>query len=147
MNNLFVRKMRGIAMGVLLVVSGSALADSGYVVRSCKFMEKPFRDASVISTLDKGTTIDILKRKGGWMNISVGDQAGWVRMSYVRKGEGAGKAEASAEAGGVLALASGRAGTGNVVASTGVRGLSEEDLKSAKYSATLPPWLCVITLR
>ena len=31
-------------------------------------------------------------------------------------------------------LASGRAGTGNVVAATGVRGLNEEELKEAKFN-------------
>ena len=35
---------------------------------------------------------------------------------------------------GVLDVASGRAGTGKVVATTGVRGLGEEDLKNAQYS-------------
>jgi len=33
----------------------------------------------------------------------------------------------------VLALASGRSGTGQVVSTTGVRGLSEQDLKNAKF--------------
>ena len=37
---------------------------------------------------------------------------------------------------GLLGLASGRAGTGKVVATTGIRGLSEEDLKAAKYNET-----------
>ena len=35
---------------------------------------------------------------------------------------------------GVLAAASGRAGTGQVVSTTGIRGLSEEELKAAKFN-------------
>jgi hypothetical protein len=35
---------------------------------------------------------------------------------------------------GLLDVASGRAGTGKVVATTGVRGLNEEELKNAKYN-------------
>ena len=35
---------------------------------------------------------------------------------------------------GVLAAANGRAGTGQVVSTTGVRGLSDEDLKAAKFN-------------
>jgi hypothetical protein len=35
----------------------------------------------------------------------------------------------------VMGLASGRAGTGKVVATTGIRGLDEEDLKTAKFDA------------
>jgi hypothetical protein len=58
---------------------------------------------------------------------------GWVRMLSVRRGE-ARKASAEGEVSGLLGLASGRAGTGKVVATTGIRGLSEEQLKAAKYS-------------
>ena len=49
-----------------------------------------------------------------------------IRRGEARKGSG--------DAAGVLGLASGRAGTGHVVATTGIRGLSEEDLKAAKYN-------------
>jgi hypothetical protein len=35
----------------------------------------------------------------------------------------------------VLGIASGRAGTGKVVSTTGIRGLNEEELKSAKFNA------------
>jgi hypothetical protein len=51
----------------------------------------------------------------------------------VRRGE-AGKSDVAAEIGGVAGLATGRAGTGQVVSTTGVRGLGEEDLKAAKFS-------------
>ena len=79
--------------------------------------------------------MEILKRKGGWFNVMVGEQTGWVRMSKIRKGEAAAGPDSGAEASGVLQLASGRAGTGNVVAATGVRGLNEEELKEAQFNA------------
>jgi hypothetical protein len=50
-------------------------------------------------------------------------------LSVKRSGGGNGN-----EAGGVLALASGRSGTGQVVSTTGVRGLNEEELKAAKFN-------------
>ena len=56
-------------------------------------------------------------------------------MSKVRKGEAVTAPDSGTEAGGVLELASGRAGTGNVVAATGVRGLNEEELKEAQFNA------------
>jgi len=49
-----------------------------------------------------------------------------IRRGEARKGSG--------EAAGVLGLASGRSGTGKVVATTGIRGLSEKELKAAKYN-------------
>ena len=57
-------------------------------------------------------------------------------MSKIRKGKAAAKPTSGSEAKGVLDLASGRAGSGNVVSATGVRGLSEEELKEAKFSAS-----------
>jgi hypothetical protein len=98
-------------------------------------MDEPYRDANVLLELEEGQGVEILERKGGWYSITVGEQTGWVRMSTVRKGETVGPTAGGAEeVGGVLELASGRAGTGNVVASTGVRGLNEEELKAAQFN-------------
>jgi len=121
--------------GLLLCMVLPVLAEPGHVIRSCDLMDEPYRDANVLTSLDEGAAIEILKRKGGWLNISVGEQAGWVRMSKIRKGEAAAAPDSGTEASGVLELASGRAGTGNVVATTGVRGLSEEELKGAQFNA------------
>ena len=51
-------------------------------------------------------------------------------MLSVRKGA----ARKANEVTGLAGLASGRAGTGKVVATTGVRGLSEEELKAAQFN-------------
>lgn len=113
----------------------SASTGSGYAVRACGVMDEPYRDAKEIASLKKGASVTILKRKGGWLKISTGAAKGWVRMMYVRRGKKRGAPSATRQARGVLGLAGGRAGSGNVVASTGVRGLDEEELKEAEYSA------------
>ncbi len=113
----------------------SASTESGYAVRDCGIMDGPFRDAEEIASLKKGASVTILKRKGGWLNISIETTEGWVRMLYVRRGQKGSAPSSTTEAKGVLGLSSGRAGTGNVVAATGVRGLGEEELKEAEYSA------------
>ena len=120
---------------LLLCMALPVLAEPGHVIRSCDLMDEPYRDANVLTSLEEGDAIEILKRKGGWFNISVGEQKGWVRMSKIRKGEKVAAPDSGTEATGVLDLASGRAGTGNVVAATGVRGLSEEELKEAQFNA------------
>ncbi|MGE5027327.1 MAG: SH3 domain-containing protein, partial [Betaproteobacteria bacterium] len=76
--------------------------------------------------------VEIVSRQGGWLRVKSAKGAGWVRMLSIRRGD-AGKATAGSEVAGLLGLASGRAGTGQVVATTGVRGLNEEQLKAAKY--------------
>ncbi|HNP30939.1 MAG TPA: SH3 domain-containing protein [Nitrospirales bacterium] len=107
----------------------------GVAVRSCQVMSEPFKDAREVISLKEGDTVEILKRKGGWFQVSGKGKAGWVRMLYIRPGDSGEKVSAAKEASGVLGLATGRAGSGNVVAATGVRGLDEEELKEAEFNA------------
>lgn len=119
----------------LLAHGSAAAADTGQMRTAGQLQAEPFRDAKTILMLAAGDRVDILKRQGGWYQVKSRKGSGWVRMLSVRRGETS-KASAETEVSGLLSLASGRAGTGNVVASTGIRGLSEEQLKAAKYSAS-----------
>ena len=76
---------------MLIWVTATADTNPGYVVRACDLMDEPYRDAKAVAALEEGTDVEILKRKGGWLNITVGDHTGWVRMSKIRKGEAAAK--------------------------------------------------------
>ena len=109
-------------------------SDPGVAVRACQVMSEPFKDARAVASLKEGDIVEILKRKGGWLQVSSKGKIGWVRMLYVRRGTPSEKPSAVTEASGVLGLATGRAGSGNVVAATGVRGLDEEGLKEAKFN-------------
>ena len=93
---------------------------------------EPFKDAKTVGKIAKGDKVEILTRQSGWLQVKASAKKGWVRMLSVRRGE-AGQKDAAKELGGVAGLATGRAGTGEVVSSTGVRGLSEEELKAAKF--------------
>ena len=104
--------------------------ESGTTLKSTEIMASPFRDAKTIGTLNKGDPVNILKRQGGWYQVTSGKTNGWVRMLNIQRGE----ARKGSEVTGLAALASGRAGTGKVVATTGVRGLNEEDLKTAQFN-------------
>ena len=126
---------RGILLliSLLFAVSVSAV-EQGTLIKQEDVKAEPYRDAKTIGTLKRNAPVDILKRSSGWMQISFGKKKGWVRMLSVRLGTGTtAKAGAGQEVKGVLSLASGRAGKGSVVSTTGIRGLSEEDLKSAKF--------------
>jgi len=120
---------------MLLIFATMLFAEPGYVIRSSDLMDEPYRDATPLLELEKGTPIEIIKRKGGWLQIESAGKSGWVRMSKIRKGKASTQPAAGSEASGILDLASGRAGTGNVVSATGVRGLSEEQLKEAEFDA------------
>ena len=125
---------RGIAvlLPMVTLAAGMALAgDAGTALKADDLKAEPFRDAKTVGSLTTGDRVEILKKQGGWFQVKSGKGSGWVRMLSIRRGEAR---KGGDDAAGVLGLASGRAGTGQVVATTGIRGLNEEDLKAAKYN-------------
>jgi len=117
----------------VLVMPPAWAAESGTALKANAIKAEPFGDAKTVATLSAGDKVEILKKEGGWLQVKSAKGSGWVRMLSIRKGEAR---KGSGDAAGLLGLASGRAGTGKVVATTGIRGLNEEELKSAKFNAT-----------
>lgn len=127
--------MNHVRMGwlALALLTTQALgAESGSVLKNDVLKAEPFRDARTVGQLATGDKVDILKKDGGWLQIKSAKGNGWVRMLSIRKGDAR---KASADVGGLLGLAAGRAGTGKVVAATGIRGLNEAELKAAHFDA------------
>ena len=104
-------------------------AEKGVTLKADKLRAEPFADAKQVGTVGKGDAVTILDRKGGWYQVKASSTQGWIRMLSVRRGEAA-KSNAAKD---VAVLSTGRAGTGQVVSTTGVRGLSEAELKSARF--------------
>lgn len=126
--------MLGLVLGgESIAAAPPAAVESGRVVIAESLMAQPFRDAKPLAQLPVGTPVQILQRQGGWYQVKSGTASGWLRMLSVRRAE-APKASLARDASSLLGLASGRAGTGTVVATTGIRGLDEEQLKSAAFS-------------
>lgn len=107
-------------------------AEPGVAIKSDAIKKEPYSDSKTVATLGVGDKVNIFKKDGGWLNVRSAKGNGWVRMLSIRKGEA--KADKSL-ADSFKGLASGRSGTGKVVATTGIRGLNEEELKSAKFDA------------
>ncbi len=123
-----------ILLAALLLAAPAAHAgESGAAVKADELKAEPFRDAKTVGKLAPGDKVEILKKDGGWLRVKSARGSGWVRMLSIRRGE-AHKASAGGEIAGLAGLASGRAGTGRVVATTGIRGLNEEELKAAKFN-------------
>jgi hypothetical protein len=120
-------------LGSLLLAAHVAWgAETGTLLKADELKAEPFRDAKTLATLAAGGKVDILGKQGGWFKVKSAKGSGWVRMLSIRKGE---VRKGGGDAAGLMGMASGRAGTGKVVATTGIRGLNEEDLKSAKFNA------------
>jgi uncharacterized protein YraI len=119
------------ALLCLLVQSAALAAESGTALKADAIRAEPFGDAKQVATLATGDKVDILKKNGGWLQVKSAKGKGWVRMLSIRKGDAK---KGSGTAAGLLALSSGRAGTGKVVATTGIRGLNEEELRAAQFN-------------
>jgi len=113
----------------ILLLPGLSLAETGIALKNDQIRAEPYSDAKVAGSIARNDKVEILTRKGAWLNIKTPRTKGWVRLLSVKRGS----ASSGTSASDVLGLASGRSGTGKVVATTGVRGLNEEDLKSAKF--------------
>ena len=120
------------ALCVLIGAQTAWAAESGSMLKADELKVEPFRDAKTVKKLTAGEKVEIVSKDGGWLKVKAGKSSGWVRMLSVRKGDAKQK---SSNASGLLALASGRAATGKVVATTGIRGLNEEELKAARFNA------------
>jgi hypothetical protein len=121
-----------VALCLLLGASAAWAAESGTLMKAEELKAEPFRDAKTLKNLAAGEKVGILGKDGGWFKVKAGKGNGWVRMLSVRKGDAK---QAPSKASGLLALTSGRAATGKVVATTGIRGLNEEELKAASFNA------------
>lgn len=122
----------------ILVLISSAIADtdtkpddSGKVLKNDALRLEPFRDAKVIAALEKGDEVQIIKRDGGWYKVKSTRGNGWVRMLSIRRAVAKNK---GITAKGILGLATGRVGKGQIVLTTGIRGLDEKNLKTAKFN-------------
>ncbi|HZW25545.1 MAG TPA: SH3 domain-containing protein [Gallionella sp.] len=120
----------GLTLGALLLSGALHAAESGTALKADDIKAEPFRDAKTVAKLATGDKVDIVKKDGGWYLVASTKGKGWVRMLSIRKGDAV---KGGGDASGLLALSSGRAGTGKVVATTGIRGLNEEELKAAKF--------------
>lgn len=118
------------SLPALLVTNICFAAETGSALKADNMRFEPFADAKVTGTINKGDNLEIVNKKGAWLQVKSKSKTGWVRILSVKRGG----SSSSNQVGGVLAAASGRAGTGQVVSTTGIRGLSAEELKAAKYN-------------
>lgn len=115
---------------IALTTSLQVLADPGTALKADSLRAEPFADAKTTGTLNKGDSVDILTKKGAWLQVKKANTTGWVRLLSVKRGTTGGSSSAK----GIVDVATGRAGTGKVVSTTGIRGLSADELKAAKFN-------------
>lgn len=112
----------------LAVVAYPAAAETGAVIRADDLKAMPFIDAANSAKLAANQPVNILNRKGGWVEVEANGQTGWVRMLNVRLAAGStpAKGQANVHAASLL-----RTGSSGKTVTTGIKGLGEEDLQNA----------------
>ena len=129
----------GLRLATLLLLFAAAPAfaqESAFTNRATELKDRAASDARTVANLSDGAPVRVLERGGGgWTRIDAGGQQGWVRVFHLRFPA---VAQTSTDSGGGVlgnvtsALGFGRdRSRGATVATTGIRGLSPEDLKNA----------------
>ena len=113
------------------LIAAPALAATGSMIRADDLREAPSSGAEVVGHVAKGASVEVLGRQSGWTQVKSGGKIGWVRILSVRTNT----ADGGADLGGLIEAGSTRRDPNRAVAVAGVRGLSEEELKGAKYNA------------
>ncbi len=112
---------------LLLALSSSVWADPASVIRDSDVRDKPFLDATVIGQLKKDNVVDVQMRQGAWMQVKSDSKlVGWIKLLNVRTGK-------AGESGSSLAsLNPFKTGSSGSTVTTGVKGLSAEQLQNAQ---------------
>jgi hypothetical protein len=114
----------------------ATVSAKGTLLKTSELKEKPFIDARTLASLPAQSAVTILERNGGWFRVQAAAQSGWVRMLNVKVTEGAQNLSTGTDLTQAATLATGRAGSGNIVSTSGLRGLSEEELRTAQPDYT-----------
>jgi hypothetical protein len=119
------------ALCLLLGVMPAAWA-GGYAntIRTTELKAKPFTDSQTLTVLPSRNRVEVLARQASWTQVKSANQTGWVKMLSLQL-ETAGQSKRGDN--GLSALfnvaSTGRSGS---TVTTGIRGLSEEQLKNTK---------------
>lgn len=122
--------MRFLLLLIFLLPSVCA-AEPATVIRATELKQDPATDAPTVAQLAENTAVDALERKGGWTRVKAPGGEGWVKMLSLRYG-----GTARAGDSGVSQLFNvARTGTSGTQVTTGVRGLDEEQIATARPNA------------
>jgi hypothetical protein len=131
--------LQSLLMVLLLAATLSALAqEQAFTNRATELKERGDEGARTLTSLPENTPLKVLARAGAWTRVEAGGQAGFVRMFHLRfpaavEGASSSSGNAFSAIGGFI---SGQKGNKQAnLATTGVRGISQDDVKNAAPDA------------
>jgi hypothetical protein len=115
----------------LLLVPLLARAEPATLVRASELKAQPATDAATVTQLAADAAVDAGERNGGWVRVKTQSGAeGWLKMLALRYG-GPGVAKRG-DTGIAQAVNVARSGASGTQVTTGVRGLDETDINTAR---------------
>jgi hypothetical protein len=124
------------AFGLILAASLAWAQEQAFTNRATDLKDKA--EGATLRSLPENTEVKVLARSGGWTKVEAGGQQGYVRVFHLRFPA---VAETASSSGGALSGLGSALGFGRqrsqstTIATTGIRGLSQEDLKNASPDA------------
>lgn len=129
-----IRLARCAVLGAFLFMAWPAWSASGTMIREDQLRAAASATAAVTAQVPRGASVEVLARRGGWIQIRVFGRTGWVRMLSVRTTDST-QRDVGGELAGVIGMGTRQADPSRVVSVAGVRGLSEQELKAARFDA------------
>ncbi|WP_167758630.1 hypothetical protein [Zemynaea arenosa] len=112
------------------LASAAAAAEVAHTVRPTELKAKPFTDAATVESLGEASKVDVLARQASWMQVKTDKKnTGWVKLLSLRFDAINGKPSGVNENLNVVFNLA-KTGSGGSTATTGVKGISEEQLKN-----------------
>lgn len=109
------------------LAAGAVFAETGTVLKATEVRDEPLGSADVLAKLAAKDTVEITARQGAWAGVTTSaGVAGWARILNLRTGSGL-----PGNDGGNALVAAFRTGSSSTAVSTGVKGLSGDQLMSA----------------
>jgi hypothetical protein len=136
MPNITLRRALAALLGAALAAAAWA-DEQAFTNRSTELKERALADARTVATLPENSSVKVLARSGAWTQVEASGQKGWVRVFHLSFPATVETSSSSSSGGAMLSGLTGALGFGKPaakearLASTGVRGLTPEDLKNA----------------
>ncbi|MBI5890730.1 MAG: hypothetical protein HZB47_08650 [Nitrosomonadales bacterium] len=120
-----------IAICLLFGLAPAAWAGGyAYTIRPTELKAKPFSDAQTLATLAPRVRVEVLGRQASWTQVKADTRSGWVKMLSLQL-EKSGQSRRGDNGLGALFNVATTGKSGSTV-TTGIRGLSEEQLKNSR---------------
>lgn len=127
------RKLLAIALFFLPLMATATALMTGVVFIDINLVDSPSHDGKTIESLAADSAITVEQRQGSWTKVATAENTGWVPTLTIRIKSVTERADIKDAAVEMKEKFEGEEKT-EVVATMGIRGIDEENLKQAKFN-------------